>query len=117
MNGNMWVESELGVGSKFFFTITAEMSRLTTEAVQAKMSAFAKRAILYYDTLGDRTGVVKQLEDLGLRPYIIKAVSQVSQKETCPHFDTILVDTLTAVSSPLPLSVQALKSIATRPNK
>jgi len=99
MNGNMWVESELGVGSKFFFTITAEISRMTTEAVQAKMQPFGKRSILFYNTVKDRSAQTtrKQLEDLGLKVTVIETTAPVRNKFTCPHYDAILVDQLSAV--------------------
>ena len=97
MNGNMWVESELGKGSKFFFTITSQISQSSMESVLAKMQPFAKRAILFVDTLSDRTGVADRISELGLKPYVVKDVVQVADKERCPHIDTILVDSLTVV--------------------
>ena len=103
MNGNMWVESELGVGSKFFFTITAKISRMTTEAVQAKMQPFGKRSILFYNTVKDRSGttITQQLQDLELNPTVIDTPAPIRNKFTCPHYDAILVDKLTAVSGPI----------------
>ncbi|KAH8104366.1 hypothetical protein DFH11DRAFT_1883396 [Phellopilus nigrolimitatus] len=70
MCGNMWVESELGKGSKFSFTITSE------------------------NTLEDRTAVVDRILELGLKPFTVKDIMQVAEKERCPHIDTILVDSL-----------------------
>ena len=97
MQGNMWVESEVAKGSKFFFTITSQISHSTMEATLGKMAPFAKRTILFVDTLRDTTGVVDRIKDLGLRPYVVHEVCEVSDKEKCPHIDTIVVDSLTVV--------------------
>lgn len=98
MLGTMWVESELGQGSKFFFTITSQVNPMPIDAVLSKMQPFHKRNILFVDTLTDNTGVVQRILDLGLRPYVIHDVVEVSDKTGCPHIDTIVVDSLHAVS-------------------
>ncbi|KAF9481492.1 histidine kinase [Pholiota conissans] len=95
MQGNMWVESEVAKGSRFFFTITSQISHSTIEATLSKMAPFAKRTILFVDTLFDTTGVVDRIRELGLRPYVVHEVSEVADKERCPHIDTIIVDSLT----------------------
>lgn len=98
MNGNMWVDSEIGKGSKFFFTITSQVSQSSIESVLAKMSPFSGRTILFVDTLNDRTDVVTCIKELGLQPFVAKDVSEVANKEQCPHIDTVLVDSLNVVS-------------------
>jgi hypothetical protein len=62
-----------------------------------KMAPFAKKTILFVDTLRDTTGVVDRIKDLGLRPHMVHEVSEVVDKEKCPHIDTIVVDLLTVV--------------------
>ncbi|KAF8884649.1 hypothetical protein BD779DRAFT_1612091 [Infundibulicybe gibba] len=94
MQGNMWVESEVSKGSKFFFTITSQISQSSIESTLSKMSPFAKRTILFVDTLRDTTGVVDRIRELGLRPYVVHEVNEVADKERCPHIDTIVVDSL-----------------------
>ena len=37
MQGNMWVESEVSNGSKFYFTLTSQISPLSMDAALAKM--------------------------------------------------------------------------------
>ena len=69
------------------------------ESVLGKMSPFAKRTVLFVDTLRDRTGVADRIRELGLQPYVIREVSEVADKERCPHIDTILVDSLNIVST------------------
>ncbi|KAG2037088.1 hypothetical protein BDR03DRAFT_934152 [Suillus americanus] len=99
MQGNMWVESEVSKGSKFFFTITSQISQSTLEITLQKMQPFHRRAILFVDTLNDTTGVVQRIQELGLRPYVIHDVSEVADKERCPHIDTIVVDSLSMTES------------------
>lgn len=93
----MWVESEVSKGSKFFFTITSQISQSLIESTLAKMSPFSKRTILFVDTLYDRTRVVDRIHELGLRPYVVHEVIEVADKDRCPHIDTIVVDSLTVV--------------------
>ena len=63
------------------------------------MAPFAKRTILYVDTLLDSTGVVSRIRELGLRLYVAHEVIEVADKDKCPHIDTIVVDSLTVVSA------------------
>ena len=67
------------------------------EATLMKTVLLAKRMILFVDTLGDTTGVVDHIKDLGLRLYVVHEVNEVADKEKCPHIDTIVVDSLTVV--------------------
>jgi osomolarity two-component system sensor histidine kinase NIK1 len=48
-----------------------------------KMAPFAKKTILFVDTLRDTTGVVDRIKDLGLRPHMVHEVSEVVDKEKC----------------------------------
>ncbi|KAG2030999.1 CheY-like superfamily [Suillus americanus] len=63
------------------------------------MQPFHRRAILFIDTLNDTTGVVQRIQELGLRPFVIHDVSEVADKERCPHIDTIVVDSLSMTES------------------
>ena len=68
------------------------------EVTLSKIQPFAKRTILFVDTLRDKTGVVQRIRELGLRPYVVHDATDVGNKETCPHIDTIVVDSLSVVS-------------------
>lgn len=94
MQGNMWVESELGGGSKFFFTVTSQMSDAPLEQIQNKMQPYIQRNILFVDTLIDATSVADQIGKLGLVPYVVHDVNELQEKSQLPHIDTILIDSL-----------------------
>lgn len=97
MQGNMWVESEVSRGSKFFFTITSQISQSNLEVTLSKMQPFNKRTILFVDTLRDTTGVVQRIEELGLNPHVVHNPNEVADKDRCPHIDTIVVDDVKVV--------------------
>src|SRR5258708_8755407 len=97
MTGSMWVESEVSKGSKFFFTITSQIGQLSMDAMLGKMAPFGNRNILFVDSLYDNTGVVDRIQELGLRPFVIHDPLEVADKATCPHIDTIVVDSLNVV--------------------
>jgi len=61
------------------------------------MSSFAKRTILFVDSLHDQTGVVDRIRELGLKPFVVHDVASLADKDKCPHIDTIVVDSLTVV--------------------
>ncbi|KAG6915220.1 hypothetical protein DXG01_012665 [Tephrocybe rancida] len=94
MQGNMWVESEVSKGSKFFFTIASQISLSSCENTLSKMPSFAKRTIIFIDSLHNTTGVVEHIKELCLRPYFVHQASEVVDKEKCPPIDIIVIDSL-----------------------
>lgn len=98
MQGDMWVESELSKGSKFFFTITSQVSSPPLEVVMQRMAPFAGRTILYIDTSHDGDNIAKLIQNMGLKAHVVHEIAAVSDRESCPHVDTILLDSMEIVS-------------------
>lgn len=100
MNGNLWVESEFGEGSRFYFTMTTETTSTLREQVVERLAPWAGRSVLYIDTLNDNTSVSEMLQSLHLKPTVIHSPNAVwdlkQAPEGFPHFDTMIVDSLAA---------------------
>ncbi|KAJ7619459.1 hypothetical protein FB45DRAFT_839951 [Roridomyces roridus] len=100
MQGDIWVESELSKGSKFYFTIKSSINQQQSpEQTLMKLASFARRTILFVDTLHDTSGVEERVVELGLVPVVVHNVSEVSDKDKCPHIDTIIVDSLSVTEN------------------
>ncbi|WVQ62174.1 uncharacterized protein L199_000312 [Kwoniella botswanensis] len=98
MSGDLWVESEYGAGSRFYFTTVAEMTSTPRDQIIERLAPWSGRNILFIDTLGDETGIATMLAELGLKPIVIHAVSEVYNlpQQGLTMFDTMIVDSLKA---------------------
>ncbi|ORY32324.1 CnNIK1 [Naematelia encephala] len=96
MSGNLWVKSEYGQGSRFYFTTLAEMTSVPREQIIERLAPWAGRYILFIDTLDDKTGIADMLKELNLKPIVIHSVKDVWELKQSPTFDTMIVDSLSA---------------------
>ncbi|KAF7356398.1 Hybrid signal transduction histidine kinase J [Mycena venus] len=88
-----WVESELGKGSKFYFTIMLQINQQQLlDAMLLKLSPFTKWTILFVDTLQDASSVEERVSELSLVPVVIHNVSEVSDKRSaCTSIPSSLI--------------------------
>ncbi len=98
MGGDLWVRSNYGKGSDFFFTMVVKLDKISPDQVKEKIRPYAGRNIFYLDTLHDRTGVQAMIEDLGLKPFTVHSVDEAShRKRGMPRIDAIIADSLAVV--------------------
>jgi osomolarity two-component system sensor histidine kinase NIK1 len=101
MGGKLWVESVYGKGSRFCFTMMAKKTTRTPAQVLDRLAPWARRHILFIDTLGDTTGVADKLKELNLRPVVIRSVQEVwglslSSRDGVPLYHAVIVDSILA---------------------
>jgi osomolarity two-component system sensor histidine kinase NIK1 len=100
MSGNLWVTSDFGEGSKFFFTLLAETTSVPPHQIIDRLQPWAGRYILFIDTLGDESGIVEMLTQLRLKTIVCHDVEELkSGSLELPTVDTMIVDSLHAVSA------------------
>lgn len=98
MGGDVWVTSDYGKGSTFFFTIAVELAPVDISYFGQKFNPFRGNSILLIDrrttTYGEK--VASMLTQLGLSPVVVNredAVKQSSEAGSAPY-DVVIVDSL-----------------------
>ncbi|ORX48276.1 hypothetical protein DM01DRAFT_1348301 [Hesseltinella vesiculosa] len=100
MGGNLWVESNYGRGSQFYFTMNVLRFDVSNREVLNKMQRFAGRRVLFLDSVQDHTGVTDRIQELGLEAHHVKSVNEAmelanknsNRSQLAPFFDLVILD-------------------------
>ncbi|KAL2258794.1 hypothetical protein VTK26DRAFT_7751 [Humicola hyalothermophila] len=100
MGGDVWVKSEYGKGSKFFFTCVVRLAEADLSALAKQLNPYKGHQVLFIDK--GRTGhgreISRMLETLNLVPIVVDteknlALEQVRSQVASPY-DVIIVDSI-----------------------
>lgn len=101
MGGDLWVQSDYGKGSQFYFTMVVRIDNLSHDQVLDKIRPYMDRNIFFLDTLHDHTGIVDMLRQLKLNPIHCHSVDEavmLTRQRRLPRIDSIIVDSMDAVN-------------------
>ncbi|KAL2180381.1 uncharacterized protein P884DRAFT_255485 [Thermothelomyces heterothallicus CBS 202.75] len=100
MGGDVWVKSEYGKGSKFFFTCVVRLANEEISFIAKQLNPYKGHQVLFLDK--GRTGhgpqIAEMLKGLGLVPVVVDsekspALDKVRGRGSAPY-DVIIVDSI-----------------------
>ncbi|KAI4216501.1 MAG: hypothetical protein LQ351_000990 [Letrouitia transgressa] len=102
MGGELWVESDYGKGSIFYFTFVVKLGTQDPSGLGNHLDNYKHHRVLFID--GGLTGCAQEigamLESLGLHPTIVRSDGQVPRYSAPPNaqpvpiYDVVLVDSV-----------------------
>lgn len=100
MGGDLWVESNYGHGSRFYFTMKLRRFPINEKEITERMKRFQSRRILYVDSVRAAADALAKVEQLGLHAFRVGNVEEAtelanryaSKSKHTPFFDTVVID-------------------------
>ncbi|KAG9873581.1 hypothetical protein KCV05_g22969, partial [Aureobasidium melanogenum] len=98
MHGKMWVESDFGQGSCFYFTVKFKVGNPDVKAIDKQLRAYRKHNVLFIDTgkTGCSEEIAQHLVNLQLVPMVVHNEHEVPSPQAASAagkaYDCVLVD-------------------------
>lgn len=111
MGGRMWVESDYGQGSSFFFTCRVRVGDSDLSVIRPQMSPYSKHAVLFIDQghTGFSDEITSHIEALDLVPHVVRQGDKIPLPEL-PETGSIIYDCIIVDSSSMARKLRAMDS-------